>query len=83
MVFGDKIPELFCDDKKMVFNDRKIRYVFICFKRMKKIFLRREFHSKLKFMRHELNKKQTQTQSCFIFFSISKNLHALKKSDLY
>jgi len=45
VVFGDKNPNLYCDDKKMIFDDRKIRSIFISFKRMKKIFLRREFYS--------------------------------------
>ena len=29
VVFGDKNSYLCCDDKKMIFNDRKIRSVFI------------------------------------------------------
>ena len=28
MVFGDKNPDLCCDDKKNVFDNRKIIYVF-------------------------------------------------------
>ena len=45
-----KNSSLCCDDKKMIFNDRKIRSVFIVKKKMKKIFLRKEFHSQYEFM---------------------------------
>ena len=41
MFFENKSPDLCCYDKKMIFNDRKIRSVFICFKRMKKIFFQK------------------------------------------
>ena len=63
--------------KKMIFNNRKIKYVFICFKRMKKIFLRREFHSFFKFMKHDLYKTNTNT-IMFNLFLYFKNLHVLK-----
>ena len=37
---------IFLSTKKMVFGNRKIRSIFfICFKGMKKDFLRRKFHS--------------------------------------
>ena len=46
MVFDDKNLDLFCSIlKKMVFDDKNSDLCFISFKRMKNIFLRREFHS--------------------------------------
>ena len=57
--------------------EKKIRYVFICKKKMEKIFF---FFKKISLIIYAIMNqvKQTQTQSCLIFFFIS-NLHVLKK----
>ena len=77
MVFGYTNSDLCYDDKKIkkikIFNDKKIRSVFIVKKEWKKIFLRREFHSEYEFMQSWI--KTNTNIVVHDLFLLFKNLH--------
>ena len=77
--------------KKRLFDDKKkIRSVFMCSRKIWKLFLRRGFHSWNKFMLHILNKTNTIMHDLFLYFKICIcekkiiiNKKINKKLDLY